>query len=72
MKSVVNEVSSFVTKKEAGKSSIKVGDMRQALKILKDQHVRSCYGNPSVLLKLYREARRERTAYLKKKKKKKL
>lgn len=47
---------SRLCKSEAGKSQIKVGDMRQCLSILMKQHYTSRKGDPSILLGLARKA----------------
>lgn len=59
-KSATQEVSSYVTLNEGGKSQGKIYDARQWCRILKNQHIKSRKGSPSLLLKLLSEAKKEK------------
>jgi hypothetical protein len=58
MRSQTSKIASRLAKVEGGRSEVKIGDMRQVLRLLKEQHKSARKGNPSFLLQLLREARR--------------
>lgn len=55
--SVLHKYASVLAKAEGGMSNAKLCDVRQILKLLKDQHKSARKGHPSILLALAKEAK---------------